>query len=384
MSSSTLRVFVLCLAQWACAWVPTKNNLARHQMGRPVKISVPRLAASADPDESVTNTALVFIKPHAVTPATIAAVKSKLDAAGCTVQDEFDISAEEIEAGGLIDAHYGTLAVLAMKTDPRALSPDAELRAKFEDMFGVAWDAAPLRTNDSASAYVAAKANGAGSRLPGIELEAMWRRGPFLKLSPGCYVARLVADEIAGLPQRDMPFTLNGFYPAMREQFLSPGAQVHALVVDFDPRQLSWQAFRENVIGATDPVRAVKGSLRATIAEDWEALGLPAKPSMAANGVHASAGPLEGLKERLVWQRRDPTLGSVGEDPFGRRLLADTPGLDEATLRAWLRENPVVRVDGTRETEGGQLESVADKVFDLTEGLDSAKVLALAQRLTPP
>ena len=30
----------------------------------------------------------------------------------------------------------------------------------------------------------------------GSELEAMWRRGPFLKISPGCYVARLVADEV--------------------------------------------------------------------------------------------------------------------------------------------------------------------------------------------
>jgi len=41
----------------------------------------------------------------------------------------------------------------------------------------------------------------------------------------GCYVARLVADEVPGLAQRT-PFTLNGFYPAMREQFVEEGAKV--------------------------------------------------------------------------------------------------------------------------------------------------------------
>jgi hypothetical protein len=38
-------------------------------------------------------------------------------------------------------------------------------------------------------------------------------------------VARLVADEVPGLAQRT-PFTLNGFYPAMREQFVEEGAKV--------------------------------------------------------------------------------------------------------------------------------------------------------------
>jgi hypothetical protein len=90
---------------------------------------------------------------------------------------------------------------------------------------------------------------------------------------------------------------------------------------------------------------------------------------MAANGCHASAGPLEGLKERLVWAARDTAYsdGGIAADGFGAQLLAS--GVPAATLRRWLAENPVVRAPGG---------VGPGKVFDLTEGMDSATVLALA------
>lgn len=294
-------------------------------------------------------------------------VRSSLESAGCTVVKELTITAEEVEAGGLIDAHYGTLAELAMTTDPRSLNPSEELRAKFQDNFGVSWDDAPLYTNGAASKELGG--------LSGPELEARWRRGPFLKLSPGCYVARLVADEVPGLPQGSTPFTLNGFYPAMREQFLAPGSQLRALVVTFDASALTWKAFREDVVGATDPGRASEGSLRAGILDQWEALGLSSRPSMAANGVHASAGALEGLKERLVWVAKlTPPFSAeqLSGDSFGSALLH--AGVTAGALSEWLASNPVVGV------EGGDLGD-AGKVFDLTEGLDSHEVLALAPTL---
>ena len=87
----------------------------------------------------------------------------------------------------------------------------------------------------------------------------------------------LPASQVPGLPQAT-PLTLNGFYPAMREAYLAPGARVHALVVGFEG--LAWAAFRESVVGATDPRRASEGSLRAEILSQWEALGLPSEPTM--------------------------------------------------------------------------------------------------------
>ena len=37
--------------------------------------------------------------------------------------------------------------------------------------------------------------------LPRQQSKAMWRKGPFVKLAPGTYVARLIGDEVPGLPQ---------------------------------------------------------------------------------------------------------------------------------------------------------------------------------------
>ena len=87
--------------------------------------------------------------------------------------------------------------------------------------------------------------------------------------------------------------------------------------------------------------------------------------------MHASAGPLEGLKERVVWVARDPLFGegSLRADPFGAALLKT--GVPLGTLQAWLSTNPAVT------TPGGEV----GKVFDLTEGMDSADMLALASKL---
>ena len=126
---------------------------------------------------------------------------------------------------------------------------------------------------------------------------------------------------------------------------------------------LSWRAFRREVIGATDPEAAADGSARAALRASWEELGLDAAPSTGNNGVHASAGPLEGLKERCVWA--GATLES---DAFAQQLLA--AGLERSTLEAWLDTNPVVTLEGK-----------TDKVFDLTEEMSAAEVLrAVASR----
>ena len=81
---------------------------------------------------------------------------------------------------------------------------------------------------------------------------------------------------------------------------------------------------------------------------------------MSLNGVHASAGPLEGLKERCVWAG-----ASLQTDAFAQALLGEG-GLSQATLEAWLNDNPLVTLGGS-----------TDKIFDLTEEMSADEVLAL-------
>ena len=67
----------------------------------------------------VLNTAFVFIKPHAVTEATKALVKSGLEAKGVKVCSEGLIPAEEIDQKMLIDQHYYAIASKVKTLNPK-------------------------------------------------------------------------------------------------------------------------------------------------------------------------------------------------------------------------------------------------------------------------
>ena len=54
----------------------------------------------------IKNSAFVFVKPHANTPAVQKLVRDKLVAAGCTILSEADIDGKTIDKDKLIDQHY--------------------------------------------------------------------------------------------------------------------------------------------------------------------------------------------------------------------------------------------------------------------------------------
>ncbi|CAK9030232.1 unnamed protein product [Durusdinium trenchii] len=168
------------------------------------------------------------------------------------------------------------------------------------------------------------------------------------KLRSGLYCARLEGGKTGEL------FVLNGFYSRMREKFTAEGVTVHWHVVSWPASRLSWADFRSTVIGATNPKDATDGSLRARIRDDWEALGLKEETNYQDNGVHASAGPLEALRERMVWLGDD-----IEADSFGCALASACPiGLKT------LVENPIITVDGK-----------TGPAFDLLEEMDASESL---------
>lgn len=203
------------------------TTLARRGLAAMVAVAVAATSADAATAGS-TNRAIVFVKPHAVSTEACAMVKGCLEAAGCEVCEERKVTAEEIGDQGLIDQHYGTLAELAMKYHPRELTLTEEKRAAFEETFGMAWEDAPLFTNGEAQEKLGAT---------GAELDALWRDGTCLKLAPGTYVGRLTPEV----------FVVNGFYSAMREQYLAPGTCIQCYVIDFPEEKLSWEQFRNKV-----------------------------------------------------------------------------------------------------------------------------------------
>ena len=57
-----------------------------------------------------------------------------------------------------------------------------------------------------------------------------------------------------------------------RAKYTSPGSSIYYYSVEWDASELSWEAFRSKVLGATDPEQAASGSMRKEILQRWEAL----------------------------------------------------------------------------------------------------------------
>jgi hypothetical protein len=184
------------------------------------------------------------------------------------------------------------------------------------------------------------------------QLDVAWQASPKVVKFGGGFYCGLV--ELNGKKL----YVFNAFFMTMRSKFVAPGCSIHYYVVEWDSTKLSWSDFRNVVLGPTDPADGPPGSLRRTILEQYESLGLAAKPDKGDNGVHASASPFEGLAEQMNW------LGqSVDDLEFGKALLAS--GLSKETIQDWSVDPRIIQVDRTQ-----------GSVFDALEDMDVEDCLA--------
>lgn len=298
---------------------------------------------------AVDNVALIFVKPHANTPAAVEFARAFLQERGLQIAREGSVVAKDIDEQCIIDAHYAAIARVGMARDINALGLDAGAAEKFEAGYGLSF----------ADAMAAGSVHSAITGLEVMdvspaELLSQCLAAGYVKLGPGLYCAKLAGKD--GEPL----YVLNGFYARMREKFVAPGVVVNWFVVRFDASTLPWKTFRSEVIGATNPVDSAAGSLRAAFRDRWQELGLQEETNYQDNAVHASAGPLEAVKERSVWLGE----GAAADGAFGSALAAAAGGT--ACLEALL-ENPEVDF-GTR----GR-----GSAFDLLEDVDSAEALEI-------
>jgi len=286
---------------------------------------------------SLANGAFVFVKPHANTPACQNLVRQQLQNSNIRILQELDIDGPTIDEKKLIDQHYYAIASKATILEPKDIPVPAD---KFREAFGEEWSQV-LKDGKAANAMQACRRFGCSP----TELDAAWQTAKVTKLGGGFYCG-LVEYKQQSL------YVFNAFFMSMRSKFVGKEDSIHCFVVEFDPARLSWSDFRNKVLGPTDPAEGPKGSLRRTILENYQKLGLSSKPNKGDNGVHASASPFEGLAEKLNWLGR-----KIEQDPFGKALLA--AGLSKKTIEAWSVDPQVKLTDGSKAS-----------VFDTLEDMD--------------
>merc|ERR1712187_634072 len=283
--------------------------------------------------------AFVFVKPHAVTPATNKVVKEALVAKGIKITSEGDLTSDVIDKKKLIDQHYYSIASKATILKPSELNVPND---KFKAHFGIDWQQALPKAYN---AMDACEKLGISSG----DLNKLWgdckKNNKLCKLGGGFYCGLVEA------PGKEPIYVFNAFFMSMREGFTAPGKSIHYYTVEWDEATLSWEDFRGKVLGETDPAKSPQGSLRKKVYDEWKELGLPGQSNTGDNGVHASASPFEGLCERMNWLEVQ-----CKNDAYCRALTK--AGITEATIKAW-------SVDPQVKYENGKKGSIWDAIEDL-------------------
>jgi hypothetical protein len=250
----------------------------------------------------------------------------------------------ELEQAGVMQQHYGVINQISREGRP-ALTEAAE--QALQQIYGDALDeAAVIGGHQFLDRYPEVSAYALAMLFANAEVE---------RLGPGTYAAPLRMDA-------DRVIVLNGFHPRQLGFFTAEDATCAFL---HGSSTTDWEVLRSELIGATDPATATAGSIRGRLKADPAAYGLSTVNSNF-NGVHMSAGPLEGLGEL------DRFFGEVQEvSGWTFAAALRDAGLTDDDLPELLA-NPVITADGERGT-----------AFDLTEGRNAepaAALLAKAQR----
>jgi nucleoside diphosphate kinase len=288
------------------------------------------------------NKAFLFIKPHAVTDATKTLASESLVKKGFDVLSEGEIKAEDINSKKLIDNHYYAIASKATILKPNELNVPED---KFEEKFGLSW-ADALAGGRVFNALDACEDLGINAE----EMDKQWgihkKADKLIKFGGGFYCGHI---EIEG---KEPCYVFNGFFMQMREKYVAPGLAIYYYVVEWDPAVMSWEQFRGQALGPTDPTEAPADSVRGEIFAKWEELGLPAQPDVGDNGMHGSASPFEALAEIANWLE-----GDVAQEEFGAKMLE--AGISAETIKAW-SVDPQVKLPGEEDKKGSLFDAVED------------------------
>lgn len=241
----------------------------------------------------------------------------------------------------IMDQHYGVINRIS-KLGVEALTDAA--REKMEELFAQDID-------DGAPVMGGHQFLAENPEFSPLALSALNDNVGTTKLGGGSYAMRL---NVLGHKY----VLLNPFHAYQ----LVPYTTGNRAILVFEGRSTrSWGQLRGQLTGVTNPLKAAEGSIRASLLAQKEHLGLR-DVNQGLNGVHLSAGPLEGMVEMKRFfsdPEQDETLDWT-DLAFGQ--LLSEKGLDPEKLSA----NPELQKDG---------QSIS--AFDLTEERDAADALEL-------
>jgi hypothetical protein len=216
---------------------------------------------------------------------------------------KIEVTGDELARRNVIAQHYYMYSKASLFTHPDELRPTDSARSLFKQRFQQEWDEQVRAGTITNNLTLMRRHN-----LTPEELFLRWNRQfddkAVVKLQSGLLITWLESFQQYGL---------NGFYPSLEATFTHPATRMHYYVIEFDPAEVSWKAFREQMLGKTDASRADPQSLRGELYQRFKSqLHFPGRD----NFVHGSAGPLESFIERSI---HEPDF-EMNQSPVGMYL----------------------------------------------------------------
>lgn len=298
------------------------------------------------------NEFLFFIKPEITIDnpdikfdAILDMILGKISDHGLALKNVKVLSAAYLKEYNIIAQHYGVINQIANNAIA-AMSDSA--KATFKEKFD--------KNIEDCDVYGGLEFLKRYPVFNADSLEYLWQNQKNTKLAGGTYIVRLSLDG-------QEVFVVNGFHPKQLLHFTDDGRSIVTFTLVGD---LDWETARQDLIGATAPSAAKAGSIRRTLLDNKSGYGLP-DVSQGSNGVHLSAGPIEGLVELVRYNsdfsQTDKAL-SFASFSLGKQLQQK---YSDAQIEKIL-SNPNV------EQSGQQI-----SVFDLTEEKNASEVLEILQ-----
>jgi len=227
-----------------------------------------------------------------------------------------ELAGNELAAREIVKNHY----LMYSKGSYGDVRPCIKGKSRFLSTFGKEWEA-ELAAGRIMGNPQLMSAKGIDEK----ELFNLWNprfiSGQTHKIDPGLVIGWV--DELEC-------YVINGFYPTMEAKFNNPQTHIDYHVVEFDPAQVSWSRFRKQLLGSTDASKADPASFRGQLFSQY-----PVEFPAADNFVHGTAGPLEGLVERINFE---PDF-DMHTNPVGHHLAER--GITLEQFKAWKNSQPI-------------------------------------------
>ncbi len=247
------------------------------------------------------------------------------------------IDGKNLESRKILNKHYGIYDYASSIDSIKDLIISNKAKTIFENKYKIEWEkAVELKKIDTIKNFKRR------FNLSSENIAELWNdknNNQVIKIQAGLVISYIHNLDI---------FLMNGFFPLMIDLFYNQNFIMNYYVIEFDSDKLKWSEFRKNILGITNCSKSSKDSFRGLMYKKYKI-----NDPVTNNFVHGSAGPFEGMIERIIHEENF----SFSTNPIGVYLLSRN--MTQEQFNKWFQKQSIEKksfiFDETEEKNSNQI-----------------------------